>query len=138
VSDTQDLHVLCPEPRRVAAGGRTIEVTPIRVRELAAFARAVEPLAQALAQGPDLPRLLAEHTGAVIEAVAVGARVEAAWIEELGLDELIDLAEAVIEVNVDFFAHRLAPRLIRVAARVGETVAGSSSTPASAPPGSAP
>lgn len=140
MSNAQDLHVLCPEPRRVDAGGRTIEVTPIRVRELAAFARAVEPLAAAMAEGLDLPRLLADHTGAVIEAVAVGARVDAAWIEELGLDELIDLAEAVVEVNVDFFARSLAPRLTRVAAHVGQTLAaaGSTSTPASGPQGSAP
>ncbi len=135
-----DLDVLCPRPRRVAAGGRTVEVTPIRVRELAAFARAIEPLAAELAAGLDLPRLLAQHTGALVDAVAVGARVEAEWVEGLGLDELLDLAEAVLEVNTDFFVRRLAPRLTQAMARIGETAAaaGSSSTRAFAPAGSAP
>jgi hypothetical protein len=134
-----DIHTLCPAPRRVAAGGQIIEVTPIRVRELAAFAAAMQPLAHALAAGAELPELLALHTGELIAAVAVGARVDPAFIEGLGLDELLDLAEAVTEVNADFFVHRLAPRLTQAAARVSTTLAaaGSSSTPASAPPASA-
>lgn len=134
----EDLSILYPPPRSVSVGGQRIDVTPIRVRELAAFAAAMRPLAQALADGVELPWLLAEHTGALIATVAVGARVETAWIEGLGLDELLDLAEAVIEVNADFFVHRLAPRLTQSAARISATLtaAGSSSTPASATPGS--
>jgi len=134
----QDLDTLCPSPLVVSAGGRTIEVTPIRVRELSPFARAVEPLVTALVRGEQVARLLAEHTGSVIHAVAVGARVDPDWVEGLGLDELLDLADAVLTVNLDFFARRLQPRLVGAAESLtgAMSTAGSSSTPASAPPGS--
>lgn len=137
-----DLNTLCPQPRRLQVGGRTLAITPIRVRELAPFAAALHPLAQACQSLEDLsnlPLLLAEHTGDLLALVAVAARVEPDWLEGLGLDELLDLTEACFEVNADFFQRRLQPRLAQAAQGISALLAaGSSSTPDCAASAAAP
>lgn len=133
-----ELDQLSPAPVVVLAGGRGVEVTPIRVRELAAFSRAVQPVASALAAGADIASLLADHADAVIDATAIGARQERDFVLGLELDELVDLAGAVLTVNMDFFVHRLLPKVTAASEKLATQWAGSSSTPASAPPDSAP
>ncbi|MCM2480204.1 hypothetical protein [Serpentinimonas maccroryi] len=132
-----ELETLHPSPLQVRAGGRLIAITPIRVRELAAFTRAVQPIAAALAAGADLPTLVAEQAQAVIDATAVGARLEREFVDGLRLDELLDLAVAVLEVNLDFFAQRLLPRATAGSARLAErmnSLTGLASTPVCAAP----
>lgn len=131
-----DLETLVPHPVEVEAGGKTIAITPIRVKELPAFMRAVESLFGAAASGADIAALLALNTDAVIEAAAIGARQPRSFIDSLDLDELIDVAAAVLEVNADFFARRVAPRLAATSKTLEALVDGLSSMPASAPPDS--
>lgn len=133
-----ELDQLSPAPVIVLAGGRSVEITPIRVKELAAFSRAVQPIAASAAAGGDIASLLANHADAVIDATAIGARVERDFVLDLGLDELVELASAVLTVNVDFFVHRLLPVVAAASEQLAAQWAGSSSTPDSAPPDSAP
>jgi len=133
-----ELDQLSPAPVMVLAGGCSLEITPIRVRELAAFSRAVQPVAAALAAGADIASLLADHADAVIDAAAIGARVERDFVLDLGLDELVDLAGAVLTVNVDFFVRRLLPKVTASSEALAKQWAGSNSMPDSAPPESAP
>lgn len=132
-----ELEQLNPQPVTVQAGGLEIPVTPIRVRELAAFTRAVQPIAASVAAGADIASLLADHADAVIDAAAIGARVERDFVLDLGLDDMLDLAGAVLTVNLDFFVRRLLPRMTAASENLTAQWAGSNSTPASAPPGSA-
>lgn len=134
----EDIEQLAPTARILMAGGRTVEITPIRVRELAAFTRAVQPLVRAIGSGGgDMATLLAEHADAVIEATAVGARLERGFIEGLALDELYDLADTVLAVNLDFFMRALLPRIEKSSSRLMAAMAGSQSIAGSAPPASA-
>lgn len=135
--DSVDLNALNPPPVVVQAGGREIAVTPIRVRELAAFSAAVHPLVAGIAAGGDVAALLAGHADAVIDAVAVGARLDREFVLDLGLDELYDLAEAVLTVNLDFFARSLLPKLAAGSGKLTQALAGLPSMPASEPPESA-
>lgn len=132
-----ELEQLNPQPVTVRAGGREIAITPIRVRELAAFAKAVQPIAADAAAGADIASLLVDHADAVIEAAAIGARLEREFVLDLGLEELVDLAGAVLTVNVDFFVHRLLPKLAAASETLASQWAGSGSMPGSAPPDSA-
>lgn len=133
-----ELEQLAPVPVVVQAGGRAIEITPIRVKELAAFTRAVQPMAAAAAGGADIASLLAGHADAVIDATAIGARVERAFVLDLGLDELVELAGTVLTVNVDFFVQRLLPKVTAASEKLATQWAGSSSTPDTGKPDSAP
>ena len=113
---------LPPVPVTLVIGGEPLELTPIRVGELPAFARAVQPVAVSLSASPDWLALMAEHGEAVIEAVAIATRRPVDWVAGLELDEAVHLAEAVFGVNADFFIRRLLPSVTQAAARIGQTL----------------
>lgn len=97
------------------------EITPIKVKDLQAFLAAIEPVARELAAG-DILSALTKHADGVIAATAIGAGVERSWLEQQTPDVLVDLAAKVLEVNADFFAQRVLPRLTSAAetiARIG-------------------
>ena len=110
---------------------------PIKVKDLPAFLAAIEPIAQEIARG-DILAALAKHADRVIEATAIGAGVERAWLEEQTPDVLVDLAAQVMEVNADFFARAVMPRIAQAAERIASTLSGGmSGSPDSLPPDSA-
>lgn len=109
--EKQELSELVNEPRIVTVGGRDVAVTPIRTRELPAFMRSVEPLFGLAATGAGVAEMVLHNADAVIQATAIGARVERDWIDGLDLAELLLLAAAIMEVNADFFVRRLGPAL---------------------------
>lgn len=115
--------VLPPVPVTLDIGGERIELTPLRVGDVPAFARAVQPVATSLSASPDWLALLAEHGEAVIEAVAIASRRPVDWVTNLALDDAVRLAEAVFAVNADFFIQRVLPSLTEAATRVSQTLA---------------
>lgn len=131
-----ELDALVPQPVTVRAGGVDYAITPITTRELPAMLKACQPVLAELATG-DMMAAFMNQAESVIAATAIGARVSRASLDELALDELLTLAAAVVEVNADFFARRIAPAITAAAERVAKALAGSSSTPDSAPPDSA-
>lgn len=137
MADTlNELAQIDPQPIEVMAGGESIAVTPIRVRELSAFGAAVRPLLGSFSENADIAELLARHPDAIIDGVAVGIRKPRKFVEGLGLDELVALAFAVLEANADFFARRITPAIAAGVAKVATRLDGSNSTPATAQPGS--
>ena len=110
---------LPPVPASVEVAGEHIELTPIKVGEVPAFARAVQPIAASLSASPDWLAILAEHGEAVIAALAIATRRPVDWVAGLDLDEAMRLAEVVFGVNADFFIRRLLPSVTQAAARIG-------------------
>lgn len=113
---------LPPVPVTLVIGGERLELTPLKVGDVPAFARAVQPVAASLSASPDWLALLAEHGEAVIDAVAIASRRPSEWVTSLALDEAVRLAEAVFEVNADFFIQRVLPSLTEAATRVSQTL----------------
>jgi hypothetical protein len=113
---------LPPVPVTLVIGGERLELTPLRVGDVPAFARAVQPVAASLSASPDWLALLAEHGEAVIDAVAIASRRPPEWVTNLALDEAVRLTEAVFEVNADFFIQRVLPSLTEAATRVSQTL----------------
>ena len=114
--------VLPPVPVFVEIAGERIDLTPLKVGEVPAFARAVQPIAAGLSASPDWLALLAEHGEAVITGIAIASRRPVDWVAELDLDEAVRLAEAVFGVNADFFIQRLLPSVTQAAARIGQAL----------------
>ena len=110
---------LPPVPASVEVAGEHIELTPIKVGEVPAFARAVQPIAASLSASPDWLAILAEHGEAVIAALAIATRRPVDWVAGLDLDEAVRLAEVVFGVKADFFIRRLLPSMTQAAARIG-------------------
>lgn len=126
-----DLEQLINAPQVLDIAGRRVEVSPLRVRELPAFLAAVKPIAAELSAGVELVDLLADQAEAIIAAVAIGARVERAWLDELLPDDLVALAGAVLEVNADFFARRVLPAMTERMTGLAASLAGRTSSSAS-------
>ena len=122
--------VLPPVPLILFIGGERLELTPLRLGEIPAFARAIRPLASSLSVSPDWLALLDEHGEAVIDAVAIASRRPKDWLAGLELDDAVRLSEAVFEVNADFFIQRVWPSLTEAAAQIGTRMGGA--MPASA------
>lgn len=122
---------LPPVPLSIEIAGERIDLTPLKVGELPAFARAVQPIAVGLSASPDWLALLAEHGDAVIAAIAIASRRPVDWVARLDLDEAVRLADAVFGVNADFFIRRLLPSVTQAAARIGQAL--ESPTPGATP-----
>lgn len=112
--------------------GETVEIWPLRVRQLAPFAAAMAPVleayeevrralsggapfgsAQGTAQGTPAPAwwagLVRDYAPALIPALAVALERPEQWVGELFLDDLTRLALTVFRVNADFFVQRMMP-----------------------------
>ena len=113
---------LPPVPVTLVIGGESLELTSLKVGDVPAFARAVQPVAASLSASPDWLALLALHGEAVIEAIAIASRRPPEWVRGLALDDAVRLAEAVFEVNADFFIQRVLPSLTDAATRVSQTL----------------
>ena len=113
---------LPPVPLSIEIAGERIDLTPLKVGEVPAFARAVQPIAASLSASPDWLALMAEHGEAVIATIAIATRRPVVWVAGLDLDEAVRLAEAVFGVNADFFIRRLLPSVTQAAARIGQTL----------------
>jgi hypothetical protein len=136
-TEGQAFAALPPEPLILSVSGETLEVTPLRIGELPTFARAVKPIAAHLSTQPDWMLILAEDGEALIQALAIACRRPPEWLAALSLDEAIQVAEAVFEVNADFFIQRVVPQLQRVSQRLaslklGPIISSDSSAPATA------
>ena len=126
-----DFQTFPPVPKVVTVAGTAVELTPIRLGELPRLLAAVRPLAADLSAEPDWFDLLARHGEAVLELLAITTRRERAWINDLSLDDAVQLAAAVFEVNADFFVRQVAPAIQGAAQRLAPILsAGTTPSPA--------
>jgi hypothetical protein len=118
------LDTLIPLPTWVpvslpTGGSETVEVRPLTVGQIPGFVRAAGPVLKAFGSGEvDWLTLVAEHGEGLIEAVAIAIGRPRAWVADLTVDALIELATTVLTVNGDFFAQRVGPALSRLTARL--------------------
>lgn len=106
---------------------RTLPIAPVKVKDLPAFLKAIEPIARELAEG-DILAALAHHADDVITATAIGAGIQRAELEDATPDVLVLLATRVMEVNADFFVRQVLPALTAAAERIAAISNPSSTT----------
>lgn len=128
-----DFATFPPQPQSLEIAGDTLSLTPIRVGEVPALLAAIKPIAPHLVNGdPDWLALLTEHGDAILDALAIAARRPREWVEALSLDDAVQLATALFEVNVDFFVQRVVPAIQSAAARIDRNVRAAGMTPSTA------
>lgn len=128
-----DFATFPPQPQSLEIAGDTLALTPIRVGEVPALLAAIKPIAPHLVNGdPDWLALLTEHGDAILDALAIVARRPREWVEALSLDDAVQLATALFEVNVDFFVQRVVPAIQSAAARIDRNVRAVGMTPSTA------
>ena len=128
-----ELERLIPQGTKVSVADDTVILYPLKVGQLPAMLRAVGGLAGHLQRDPiDWLQLLAEHGDALLDAVAIGSGKTRAWVDGLAPDDALLLAAKVVEVNADFFARRVIPR-IETLFDSARTLAAASGTAGSTP-----
>ncbi|MGC9185360.1 MAG: hypothetical protein ACP5GC_07930 [Thiomonas sp.] len=99
--------------------GHSLTLEPVRLGQLPAFLRAVQPFAQQLASGQfDVIAALSEHGEKLQAALQIASNQPREWVQALDLDDAVVLAAAVIEVNAGFLTTRLLPAIEQAASRV--------------------
>lgn len=114
MTENNELEQLQPQSVVVKVRAEAVIVTPILVKELAAFTKAVASMLQTIQEAdPDnlMTILLMSHTEAIIRAIAIGIRRDMDFVNNLDIDDLVKLGNAVLEVNIDFFIQRVLPAL---------------------------
>lgn len=110
---------LPPVANIIVINSENLELTPIRVGEIPAFAGAIQPILSRLSDSePNWIALISEHGDAVIDAIAIAVHRSPEWIKALELDDAVRLASKVFEVNADFFIQRLLPSITEAAAHI--------------------
>lgn len=121
------LETFFPAPRVVHG----VTIQPVRMRQLPAFARAIQPI-WGLLMAEAWWQIATDHYDEAVTAVlAATDGASAADIGELYPDQFFDLCKAVFEVNLDFFGRRLLP-MVREAMVAPRRNGGLSSQPSSA------
>lgn len=119
------------EPRVVTAGGKPVQVSPLKMRAIPPFTRAISPALGPLLAG-DLLTAVGVGGESLISAVAIATGEPEEWVGDLLPDAFLALLAAVVEVNTDFFAQRVTPAVEAVTARL-TALASTTPSPLSAP-----
>jgi hypothetical protein len=131
------LAALPPVSEPLVIGGEILEISPLKVGELPAFARAVRSIASKVTSDPDWLRLLSEDGESVLLALAIACRRPPDWVAALALDDAIRLAEAIFGANADFFIQRVVPEITRVSQQIKTVIPGAMPSPGSSGPDTA-
>lgn len=103
--------------REVPIRSERLEVRPLTVGRLPAFARAVRPLLGTINSIIDAGSISLEVVLGLIETdfpqlvevISVATDKPVEWLSDAEIDEFAELATAVISANLDFFVRRLLP-----------------------------
>lgn len=113
-AETSDLDKIIPQPNIVTVGGKDIEVKTMKVKQLSATIKAIQPFAAAFkAQRDsfDAAEIVMSHTDNVVELVVILTGESKEFVEDLGIDELVIVFTKLVEVNLDFFIQKVLPLL---------------------------
>jgi len=134
MSDAEDLSLLANEAPTITVGGKTLVLNRVRMKQLPRVLALAQPMAEKLFKKTpapnkhqknvqpapkdniDIARLVITHGDELVQLIAEiqaygNEGVTAEWIGDLEIDEVITLAGAVFEINLDFFIQRVVPAL---------------------------
>lgn len=132
---TDDLEVLEPSGSSVKFRDETLELRPLTIGQLPKLVRSARPVIDAVMSLDKVPEsgdtdlvglvmdLIEHHGDQVFDAAGICTGKPADWIADGDIDEFIELALKVFEVNRDFFVQKLAPRLAELRARAAGNAA---------------
>ncbi|MBS0214032.1 MAG: hypothetical protein JSR26_12795 [Proteobacteria bacterium] len=127
-----DFQTFPPAPVAVQLSCGALELTPVRLGDLPRLLAVVRPFADVISAEPDWLALLGAHGDGVLELLAITTRKDRAWVNDLSLDDAVQLAAAVFEVNADFFVQRVVPGITRSADKLAPLIQRLGTTPSPA------
>lgn len=139
VDAVSELEKLCriEDVTKALSTGDKVVARPMVVRQLAPFARALREIPEDVIAGLVAQRFdalsIAESLPAIAKALHVATGMDEDKLLDMGLDDLLLVATAVIEVNADFFLKRLTPVLEGAVSRLTEVLGAKFSSDSSTP-----
>lgn len=118
------LETFVPVARDITVGGQSFAILPLKMRQLPGFYHAVQPFVPLLME-LRYAEIIMDHAAGARDAVSIATGATAAFLDGLYPDEFLELAGAVFEANLDFFARRVLPKVRASAALVRALVAAS-------------
>lgn len=129
---SDDLSTWVPEPRVVTVGGKSFALTPLRFGKAVALLNAWREAMPLLYAGRDWQAAY-EHREAFLAGLSVVTGEPAEWFDSQKPEEVFALANAILEVDMDFFVRGLPAALRQAGERVAAMIrAGAPSSPGSA------
>jgi hypothetical protein len=119
------------EPTLCQVGGKQIAVSPLKVRQIPAFTRAISPVMGPLMAG-DILTAIAIAGDDLVRALSIATGEPVDWLGDLEADAFVKLASTVLEINADFFVRRLTPEITRVSESLSK-ILGATPLPPSLP-----
>ena len=110
-----------PEPKTVTVRDKTIEVSPLSVKNIGKAVTYVEPLIKELAENGVAPMVILKHTDEVIALCALATNQDADFLGELNAAELLSIITLVVQVNADFFVSAIMPQMTNLMKSVQTT-----------------
>lgn len=124
-----DLDALLPKSVDVKIGEETITISPFKFKAVKAVSAHVALFRAKLAEedGEEdaklgVMQLALDHTEEILDVIKLATGKDAAWCDELGMDNVLDLLGAIIEVNLDFFSRLLVPKVKAMSERIAAGV----------------
>lgn len=127
------LDILVPETRRLNVGGREVDVEVLRMRQIPGFSRAIAQPWPLIVDGDYLAAVV-QFAEDIMQAVHLATGQDREFLDGLRPDEFLDLATAVFEVNLDFFARAVLPAAKKMGAALNSVSSPASSRPGTATP----
>jgi hypothetical protein len=106
-----DLNAMIPLVPTLHVGGMDIPIRQIKLGQLPAVLRAVQPVAHLITEREklDIPSIFMLYADECLTLISVLSGQPRAWVDQLETDEGITLFAALFEVNLDFFIQKVLP-----------------------------
>lgn len=121
--DTKEIALLFPSGKEITLKGKKVIVKPFGFGKFPKVLQLAKDLkldneapagadGVAVAKSLDIGTIMAENADKVVDLCALALGVKSDYLDDLPPDEGIELCQAIIEVNADFFIKRLQPKLL--------------------------
>lgn len=113
----KELEVLFAQGKAININGVDLVIKSFKMGQLPRVFKALEPLSEVMAssftgsQVQLVTKMLAASGDSVITLLEVGSGQPREWVEDLDMDQSLELASAIMEVNSNFFLQRVLPIL---------------------------
>lgn len=115
-----ELSTLFPQGKTIVIGDKEFTIKPFKLGQLPSVFKCIEPISVKLFSAindqsinspaviVDLISVGGEH---IIDLIKISTNETRLWVEELDLDQAVDVFTVILEVNADFFIHKVLPKL---------------------------
>lgn len=115
-ASAQEITSLFPQGKEVTIKGEKMLIRPFGFGQfpkvLALMKRLKDPAEGATLTLNTLGEMLADNSDVVIEFAMLATKKDKTFFDDMDLVEGVDLVQAILEVNADFFVKRLQPKVM--------------------------